>query len=330
MNFGRSFTFVPLFGHLAGFSIASTCTPPSPLSLRPDVTVYSIGDLEKLTGIKAATLRAWEQRYGIVVPRRTETNIRYYVDEDLRELLNVALLNKNGYRISKIARMSAEERTEIVAGLSSITVSADTQLDALTLATVEMDEFKFCHVLDTNIKQSGFEEAMLNTVYPFLEKLGVLYFTGSVTPVQEAFISNLIRRKLIAATDALEVKRQKRPPVFALYLPDGERQELSLLFANYLLRKRGLNTLYLGGDISTTDLADTVRCVRLDYLFTILSNAYTHEPVPQHVKSVLDACPKATLLLTGYQATMHDFTDQERIKVVTGLQEMLSFVQRLK
>ncbi|MBC6992717.1 MerR family transcriptional regulator [Neolewinella lacunae] len=294
------------------------------------MAVYSISDLEKLTGIKAATLRAWEQRYEIITPKRTDTNIRYYLDEDLRQLLNVALLNKNGMRISKIASLSRDERAEKVASISSINVSPDTQLDALTLSTVEMDEFKFSHIIDKNIHQRGFEETLLEVVYPFLDKLGLLYFTGSINPVQEAFISNLIRRKIIAATDALPPQRQKRSPVFCLYLPDGERQELSLLFINYLLRKRRFSTIYLGADVGVADLADATRCTTIDYLFTIFSNAFIHEPVEQHVKSVLHNCPDATLLLTGYQATLHDFGDNSRVRVVSGLEEMLLFVQRLK
>lgn len=293
------------------------------------MAVYSISDLEKLTGIKAATLRAWEQRYEIVTPKRTATNIRYYLDEDLRELLNVALLNKNGVKISKIAKMPAGERAERVASLSSISVSADTQLDAMTLATVEMDEFKFGHIIDTNIKQRGIENTMLQVVYPFLEKLGVLYFTGSVTPVQESFIGSIIRQKIISAINDIPVRRKQKGMTFALYLPDGERQELSLLFMSYLLRKRNFNTIYLGGDISNNDLADFYRFQQPEYLFTIISNAYIHEPVEQHVASVLEACPTSTLLLTGYQASMHDFSGVDRIQVLQGLDAMLSFVEKL-
>ena len=294
------------------------------------MAVYSISDLEKLTGIKAATLRAWEQRYNIVTPRRTETNIRYYRDEELRELLGVALLNKNGIKISKIARMPADERAERVSALSSISVSADTQLDAMTLATVEMDEFKFNHVLDANIRQRGIEATMLHVIYPFLEKIGVLYFTGSVTPVQEAFIGNLIRQKIVSAINDLPAPHGDNGPSFALYLPDGERQELSLLFVNYLIRERGFRTVYLGGDVSTTDLKDFYRCRQPKYLFTIIGNAFTHEPVEQHVTGALESCPASTLLLTGYQATIHNFSGVDRLRVMPGLEAILSFVDRLK
>lgn len=294
------------------------------------MAVYSISDLEKLTGIKAATLRAWEQRYEIVCPKRTETNIRYYLDEDLRELLNVAMLNKNGMRISDIAKMRTEERSKKVLSISSLNVSPDTQLDALTLSAVEMDEFKFSHIIDTNIRQRGFEETMLEVIYPFLDKLGVLYFTGSVTPVQEAFISNLIRRKLIAATDRLPAPQNVGLPVFGLYLPDGERQELSLLFVQFLLRKRGFFTLYLGGDISVPDLVDAVNCTRIDYLFTIFSNAFVHEPVDRHVASALAGCKEQVFLLSGYQVNMHDFSGQERVRVINGLDDMLAFVASVR
>lgn len=294
------------------------------------MAVYSISDLEKLTGIKAATLRAWEQRYDIVTPKRTSTNIRYYLDDDLRELLNVALLNKNGLRISKIAKMREEERAERVAAISSINVSPDTQLDTLTLSTVEMDEFRFSHIVDANIRQRGFEETMLQVIYPFLDKIGVLYFTGSITAVQEAFISNLIRRKLIAATDALPAPEMKEGPSFCLYLPEGERQELSLLFINYLLRRRHFPTIYLGGDISPADLAAVTARRQVDYFFTIFSDAFVHEPVEQHVETVLRGCPDSQLLLTGYQAMMHDFSDNKRVKSVSGLEELLSFATALR
>ncbi|MEM6771305.1 MAG: MerR family transcriptional regulator [Bacteroidota bacterium] len=308
-------------------------SPPAAINSPLQTTnwaVYSISDLEKLTGIKAATLRAWEQRYDIITPRRTETNIRYYLDEDLRELLNVALLNKNGFRISKIARMNADERAEHVAAISSIQVTPDTQLDTLTLSTVELDEFKFSHIIDANIKQRGFEETMLEVIYPFLDKIGVLYFTGSITTVQEAFISNLIRRKLIAAIDELPPPEPGHGPSFCLYLPEGERQELSLLFIEYLLRKRQFPTTYLGSDVATSDLIDVVARRPVGFFFTIFSNTFVHEPVEQHVQTVIEGCPDSTLLLTGYQAAMHNFGQTRRVRVLNGLDDLLTFVRTLR
>ena len=76
------------------------------------VSVYSIKDLEHLSGIKAHTLRIWEQRYNFMSPKRTDTNIRYYDDHDLKLVLNISLLKDNGFRISRIAEMSEKEMQE--------------------------------------------------------------------------------------------------------------------------------------------------------------------------------------------------------------------------
>ena len=177
------------------------------------MAIYSIKDLEKLSGIKAHTLRMWEHRYKIIEPQRTETNIRYYLDEDLKFILNVALLNKNGIKISKISKMSKEEIAQKVAAISEINFEYGTQLDALTISMIEMDEFKFDRIISTNIQQLGFERTMLEIIYPFLDKLSLLWLTGSINPVQENFMSYLIRQKLIVAIDNESLpnsrKRQK-------------------------------------------------------------------------------------------------------------------------
>ena len=107
------------------------------------MAVYSIVDLEKLTGVKAHTIRIWEQRYGVISPKRTQSNIRYYQEDDLKQLLNISILNKNGHKISRIAQMDPEEITETAAVLSSVDGSFAVHLDALTIAMIEMDEIKF-------------------------------------------------------------------------------------------------------------------------------------------------------------------------------------------
>ena len=167
------------------------------------MAVYSIKDLEKLCGIKAHTIRIWEQRYDIVKPKRTKTNIRYYMDTDLKILLNVALLNRNGLKISKIAGMSQDEIARKVSEISVIDFDGDAKLDALMLSMIEMDELKFDRIVSTNIRQIGFERTMLEVIYPFLDKLSLMWLTGSIVPAQENFISNLIRQKIVVAIDSL-------------------------------------------------------------------------------------------------------------------------------
>ena len=72
------------------------------------MSVYTMAQIVALTGVKAHTLRKWETRYNFLEPERTDTNIRYYSDKQLKKLMNIGILTRNGYRISKIDKMSDE------------------------------------------------------------------------------------------------------------------------------------------------------------------------------------------------------------------------------
>lgn len=291
------------------------------------MAIYSISDLEKLSGVKAHTIRAWEKRYKIITPKRTKSNIRYYEDSDLRDLLNIALLNRNGFKISKIALMDKAEKAAQIAEVSAVNYEYDTQLDALTISMIELDEFKFNHIVSTNIQQSGFEQTMLDMIYPFLDKLSVLWFTGSINAMQERFISNLIRSKLIAATDALPRPEQATGPTYLLFLPMGEQQELTLLFMHYLLRVRGFHTIYLGPSVTLADLKDAAQVIQPDYLFTIISETFVREPVAQYLHTLQDLFSQATVLATGYQISMQQIKAEARLQPLNSLTETLKFIE---
>jgi len=179
------------------------------------MVAYSIKDLENLSGVKAHTLRIWEKRYGIIQPRRTETNIRYYKDADLQKILNITLLNRKGYKISKIAEMTADQIRQIVAELTEVGIAFEDQIDAMMLSMFELDETKFNIILDHQIQSKGFEETMHHVVYPLLDKLSMMWVAGSVKGVHENFVSNIIRKKTIVEIDKLssaDVSLQKSLP----------------------------------------------------------------------------------------------------------------------
>jgi MerR family transcriptional regulator, light-induced transcriptional regulator len=282
--------------------------------------------LEKLTGIKAHTIRIWEQRYGILDPQRTKTNIRYYQDEDLKLILNVALLNKHGVKISKIAKMKPQELTEKIAAISEISLEDGTQLDALTISMIEMDENKFDRIVNTNIDQLGFEHTMMEVIYPFLDKLSILWLTGSINPVQENFISYLIRQKIISAINATPLTSQRKAEKFVLYLPEGERQELSLLFMHYLLKSRGKYVLYLGQDISLPDLLDAHHIQKPDFIFTMITETFGQEPVQQYVDRLAAAFPDTRILLSGYQMVAQPVSAPDHVTILRSLDQMLTFI----
>jgi len=191
------------------------------------MVVYSIKDMETLSGIKAHTLRIWEKRYSIITPKRTPTNIRYYTDEDLRNLLNVAFLNKQGIKISKIAKMDAGEIISTVSDYTKLTLNADDQIETLLHFIFQLDCYNLDKIFDEYISQIGLERTMMELIYPLLERLSMAWLTGSFKGAHESFVTQKIKLKIHACTQALE-NRTDFSPKFLIYLPIGEKQELSL------------------------------------------------------------------------------------------------------
>ncbi|MBK8966215.1 MAG: MerR family transcriptional regulator [Saprospiraceae bacterium] len=293
------------------------------------MAIYSIRDLEKLTGIKAHTIRIWEQRYKLVIPARTETNIRYYTDENLRLLFNVALLNRYGYKISKLAKMTPDEIAAKVAEISETNSSPNAQVDALTLAMIDLDESAFDRVFSAYSWEHGFEKTILELVYPFLDKLNVLWLTRSVSPAHEKFITNLIRRKLLVAIDKEPTPVPGEGARFILYLPEGESQELTLLFLHYLLRSRRQKVVYLGIGVSLDDLRDACQPFKPDYVVSILQNPLARQSIQQYVEQASKIAGKGEVLLSGAQMFINDVKLPKNARRLDGLPGTQRFLNDL-
>lgn len=288
---------------------------------------YSIKDLEHLSGIKAHTIRIWEQRYSFINPSRTDTNIRYYDDRDLRLVLNVALLKDNGYKISKIAEMSETEMREAVLQITQKNLKYPDQINALVLSMVDIDEDRFEKIMSTNILKIGFEKTMINVVYPFLSKIGVLWQTGAINPAQEHFITNLVRQKLIVAIDGQFVSIHERSKKYVLYLPEGELHELSLLFADFLIKTRQNRTIYLGQTLPLHDLEEICRVHKPDYLLSVLTSTPGPAEIQNYVDTISDKFPESVILLTGYQVVGQDIELPKNVIIFNRLEELIQFVE---
>ena len=294
------------------------------------MAIYSIRDLEKLTGIKAHTIRIWEQRYHLIAPARTDTNIRYYTDENLRHLFNVALLNRHGLKISKLARMQPDEIANRVAEIAENNGAANTQIDALTLAMIDLDEANFHRIFSTFVAEHGFEQAMLELIYPFLNKLNNLWLTNSISPAHEKFIGNLIRRKIMCAIDREPNPEAHEAATFILYLPEEETQELTLLFMHYLLRSRGQKVVYLGLGCSLSDVRDACQAVDADYVFTILQEPLPRQSIQAYLEQAAQLLPSGRLLLTGAQLFIGPVKLPSNVSVLNGLPDTLQFLDTLQ
>jgi len=230
---------------------------------------YSIKELEQLSGIKAHTIRIWEKRYNIISPKRTPTNIRFYSDQDLKKIINVSLLNGHGVKISKIADMSFEEINHKILNLSEARPEADIYIDQLVVAMVDLEEEQFENILSALINKFGFERSITDVVYPFMEKIGILWQTGTITPAHEHFISNLIRQRLITSIASLPITPKKAKKAI-LFLPEGELHEIGLLFYHYITRSKGFKTFYLGQSVPHEDLKAVYKIHQPDVLITSL------------------------------------------------------------
>jgi MerR family transcriptional regulator, light-induced transcriptional regulator len=260
---------------------------------------FSIKDLEKLSGIKAHTLRIWEQRYGILQPERTDTNIRWYCNDKLKHLLNVTFLYEHGVKISKIATLQPAEVAEEVNKIVDSEINVCDQVKGLVISMIELEEERFEKIITNNIRNQGFNYTIEKIVYPFLNKIGVMWQTGSINPAQEHFISNLIRQKLIVAIDGVVVPGNSKAKKIVLFLPDGELHELSLLYFNYLLKSQGHSVIYLGQSVPMNDLKKVTEIRKPD----ILVSVFTHiiEEPGTFIKDLSLSFTNTSIFLSGCQ-----------------------------
>lgn len=291
------------------------------------MSTYSIKDLEQLSGIKAHTLRIWEQRYNLLNPQRTDTNIRAYDDEDLKLILNVALLNDNGFKISKIASMPAVDIREEVLKLTERSLTHDDQIHALTISMVEMDEDRFEKILSTNIQKLGFEQTMFHIIYPFMSKIGVLWQTGAICPAQEHFISNLVRQKLIVAIDSQPSSKGGKK--FLLFLPEGELHEISLLFSSYLIKSHGHKVIYLGQSTPDGDLVSVYNLHQPEYLLTVITTSPSAENSQEYLKALSSRFSGAQILVSGYQVIGQDFYFPPNVRQMNYLRDFKDFLKEI-
>ncbi len=262
---------------------------------------YSIKDLEELSGIKAHTIRIWEKRYGVIVPDRTETNIRLYSDDDLKKLLNISILNKHGLKISHLSKLTQSELREKVIHISRDSTEAGIHIENLTIAMLELDEWKFDKILSDSIIRIGFEETLVRLIHPFFEKIGLLWLTGSINPAQEHFVSNLLRQKLIVAIDGQAPVTREKPISFILFLHEEELHELGLLFYSYLLKRNGINVIYLGQAVPFEDLEKIVQIRKADYFLTSFTTGITEKDLRDYLMKMSETYPEQVIFYTGYQ-----------------------------
>lgn len=225
------------------------------LKLNNIKTDFTIKDLENLTGIKAHTIRIWEKRYQLLTPKRTNGNIRYYDTKNLQKLLNVSLLNKNNYKISKIAELSEEAIILMSRELANKNALIDDSINSFKMAMFTFDQALFNQTYNQLLINKTFRDVFKDVFIPFLEQIGLMWQTDTLTPSHERFISNLISQKIqINSEKTQQNLLVDESQTYVLFLPDNEIHELGLMYLNYELSLRGKKTIYLGQSIPLNSL----------------------------------------------------------------------------
>ncbi len=220
-------------------------------------SVFSIKDLENLSGIKAHTIRIWEKRYNVLEPMRTETNIRLYDIVNLQKLLNISLLHNHGYKISKISKLSKEQIPQLVNSIINDKSFKHQAVSAFKMAMINFDQTLFMTTYNKLLAEKSFREVFYDVFIPLINEIGLLWQTDTISPAHEHFISFLIKQKILSETEKVQIKTPtKTDKIFVLYLPEHEIHELGLMFINYEILSQGYQTIYLSANIPTFCLKD--------------------------------------------------------------------------
>jgi len=254
---------------------------------------FSIKDLENLSGIKAHTIRIWEKRYALLKPNRTETNIRYYNLENLQKLLNISYLNNNGYKISKISKIDINEIPNLVKEIANSKDLNNHAINAFKLSMLDFNQALFYTTFNNLIKASSFRKVFYEVLVPFLEEIGLLWQTNTISPAHEHFIVELIKQKILVYTEKSITNSEvvHKDKTYVLFLPDNEIHELGLLFTNYELTNKGFHSIYLGQSVPI----DSLKFLLSKYSNITFISSFTIQPQKDNINKYIAEFTKKVL-----------------------------------
>jgi MerR family transcriptional regulator, light-induced transcriptional regulator len=292
------------------------------------MNAFTIKDLENLSGIKAHTIRIWEQRYQFLKPHRTDTNIRYYSNDELKKILNIALLNKFGYKISHIDKMNEVEVKEKILSLSQVQAQQERIVNDLIKCMVDLDIEKLENILDKYITARGVERCIIQIIFPFLEKIGILWVTNHINPAQEHLVTNIIRQKLIVGIEGAASLLKVHKTVL-LFLPEGEYHEVGLLFMYYLLKSRGVSVIYLGANVPLSDVEYVVKLKKPDYLFSHLTAVGHNFNLERFISNITKKFASTPIIISGQLTHTYEKKIPVQINFKKSFKETMEFIASL-
>jgi DNA-binding transcriptional MerR regulator len=289
---------------------------------------FTIKDLENISGIKAHTIRIWEQRYQFLKPSRTGTNIRYYSNDELKMVLNIALLNKYGFKISHIDKMNEVELREKILSLTQSEAQKERIVNDLVQCMIDLDIERLENILDNHIHTRGIEKTIIQVIFPYMEKIGILWVTNHINPAQEHLVSNIIRQKLIVGIEGVSTSLKLKKTVL-LFLPEGEYHELGMLFMYYLLKSRGVSTIYLGANVPLSDVEYVVNLKKPDYLYSHLTAVGHNFNFDKFIGAITKKFAGTPIIISGLLTNSYEKKIPQHINFKKSFSEAMEFVAEL-
>jgi MerR family transcriptional regulator, light-induced transcriptional regulator len=276
------------------------------------MNLFSISQLSQFSGVQAHTIRIWEQRYNALKPGRSEGNTRYYDNEQLRRLLNIVSLKDTDHKVSELCGMSDKKLSQLVSKeLEQKAVKNDKDeyfISQLISAGMAYDEAWFDKIFSHALLSYGMRDSYTRVLYPMLVRIGLMWASDTIMPAYEHFISNMIRKKLLIAIDALPPSRPHSES-WLLFLPEDEYHEIGLLFAQYLIQLSGNKVYYMGASVPLASVSEVAKATRVSRLLTFLVVRNSADNIKSYLSGFSKAFPSKKL----YISAKKEFTIPARI-----------------
>ena len=294
------------------------------------MALYSIKDLERISNQKAHTIRIWEQRYGLLVPERTETNIRFYDDQQLRKLLNVCTLMDKGMKISHISKLSKPEMDIEIDKIIASSFQSDEHTEVIiTQAMISLttyDEALFNELFEMSVTKFGLIKTYEKIVYPLLVRTGLMWIKDDLLPTQEHFLSNLIKQKLFSATDSLPLPKNP-DQTWILFLNEDEDHEIGLLFANYVIKYYGKKVVYLGQKVPFNNLSNVVAQCKPTHIYTFfVRNQYSDQLSELLADLLANFGDTTTICVSGANKSVEKLARDKQVISIKTIEQLLEMI----
>ncbi|MFO7575497.1 MAG: MerR family transcriptional regulator [Bacteroidales bacterium] len=288
---------------------------------------FSIKDLERLSGINAHTIRIWERRYGLMDPMRTTTNRRVYSGEDLRRIISIGILNRSGLKVSKIACLTNEELDRMVSEQLESSALVTDETERLLVAMLEVDNGSAKKILRESLESRGFEATIEEIIFPFIRRVGDLWQTGTINPGHEHFISNIFRNQLITAMESSLPFPEAGSASAILFLPENEMHELPLLLYDYIFRKSGYETIYLGQMTPIESVILLAEKRNPEFIVTGASTSLPPKPM-KFIRSLSQALPQCRIIVAGNLASLKSVAGLSNVTAVGSIAKLRKVIGR--